>query len=133
MTPASILTPEQLDEFDRQGVVRVPGLLSPERVRGARAHVRHRLAKLGLWQDGSWHQDRARLLGQTGLVDGVTLEVMELTGAPGDAHFIDLRVLHASAPNATDYPRVMVTHRFMRVDVMGELTEAFEWKRSASD
>jgi ectoine hydroxylase-related dioxygenase (phytanoyl-CoA dioxygenase family) len=72
--------------------------------------------------------DRARLLGQTGAVGDVALEVVELTGVPGDAFFTDLRVLHAGAPNAADHPRMMATHRFVRPDVVQELTEAYGWE-----
>ena len=72
-------------------------------------------------------EDRARLLEQTGSVAGVALEVMELTGSPGDAYLTDLRLLHTAAPNATDRPRVMVTHRFVREGVMQELAEGFGW------
>jgi ectoine hydroxylase-related dioxygenase (phytanoyl-CoA dioxygenase family) len=72
-------------------------------------------------------EDRARLLEQTGAVADVALEVVELTGAPGDAYLTDLRLLHTAAPNATDRPRVMVTHRFVRAGVMRELAEGFEW------
>jgi hypothetical protein len=274
----STLTPEQLDHFDRHGVLRVPKLFSADRVRRAREHVQRRLARLGLWRNGAWslggmarpvwpdtglksskaignkhpdlemlleepallsaveallgghgfdrsvfrrpqvlftlpnadastwtvpthwhvdvprlasgrrpgvqvfafldtvesrgggtlvvtgshrllndgrflrvkdlrdrlcresffHElyseapvtrgDRARLLGQVGAVGDVTLEVMELTGAPGDAWFTDLRVLHTASPNAASYPRMMATHRFVPVDVMRELAEALEWE-----
>lgn len=58
----------------------------------------------------------------------VALEVLELSGAPGDAYFTDLRVLHTSAPNAAERPRMMATHRFMRADVTKELAEAFGWE-----
>jgi hypothetical protein len=54
-TPA--LTPEQLEEFDRRGVLRLPGLFSPDRVRRAREHVQLRLARHGLWKDGAWCLD----------------------------------------------------------------------------
>jgi ectoine hydroxylase-related dioxygenase (phytanoyl-CoA dioxygenase family) len=66
-------------------------------------------------------------LEQTGAVADVALEVVELTGAPGDAYLTDLRLLHTAAPNATDRPRVMATHRFVRAGVMRELAEGFEW------
>jgi hypothetical protein len=277
MTGTSILTSQQFDEFKRRGVLRIPGLLSLDRVRRAREHVQSRLARLGLWRDGAWclgsitrphwpatglktskaignkhpdlealleepallsaveallegdafdrsiykrpqvlftlpnsdiwtvpagwhvdvprlasnrqpgiqiftfldtleprgggtlviagshrllsegrsirvkdlrhllcretffrdlyaadvpnrMEDRARLLGQTGTVDGVALEVMELTGAPGDVYFTDLRLLHTAAPNAARRPRMMATHRFMRLDVMQELATVFGWK-----
>ncbi len=276
MPSTSILTPEQLDEFDRRGVLRLGGLLSADRVRRAREHVQRRLAPLGLWREGAWHlesfprpqwpasglktskaignkhpdvqalleepallsavdtllrgrafdrtafrrpqilftlpnsetwtvptdwhvdsprlasgrppgvqlftfldtveprgggtlviagshrllndgrlirakelrrllcreaffrelcsgapasaEDRARLLDRAGVVDDVVLELVELTGAPGDAYLTDLRVLHSGAPNAADRPRMMATHRFVRADVMRELTETLGWE-----
>jgi len=70
---------------------------------------------------------RARWLNHTGAVGDVALELVELTGAPGDAYLMDLRVLHAGAPNACDRPRMMATHRFVREDVAGELAAAFGW------
>lgn len=276
MNRTSILALEQLDEFNRRGVLRCSGLFSADRVRRAREHVRCRLARLGLWKDGAWRldalprpewpatglksskaignkhpdvqtlldepallsvvetlldgcacdgtaqrrpqvlftlpnshtwtvpthwhadiprlasgrrpgvqafvfldtveprgggtlviagshrllnegrsirvrdfrrllcreaffrelyakapdsvQDRARLLHRMATVDDVALEVVELTGAPGDAYFTDLRVLHTAAPNAADRPRMMATHRFVRADVMQELVEAHGWE-----
>jgi len=272
---SSILTPEQLDEFDGRGVLRLDGLFSADRVRRAREHVQCRLARLGLWKDGtwclggrprpkwpesgleasreignrhpdvqalldepalvsavgalldgcvvdrtmagrpqilftlpnsdlwtvpsSWHvdyprlasgrrlgvqlfafldtverrgggtlviagshrllndgrfirsrqlkpllgreaffrelyakapvslQDRARLLGRVGTVGGVALEVVELIGSPGDAYLTDLRLLHSGAPNTAHHPRIMVTHRFVRADIVAELREAYGW------
>ncbi len=70
--------------------------------------------------------DPARL--PTGAVGGVPLEVMELTGAPGDAWLIDLRVFHSGAPNASSRPRMMATHRFWRADLMAETAEGYGWK-----
>jgi hypothetical protein len=278
MPGPSTLTPEQLDEFERRGVLRLPGFFSVDRVRQAREHVQRRLARSGLWKNGAWcleavprpqwpatglktskaignrhpdvealleeptlcsavdallgggcafdrtvhrrpqvlftlpnsdvwtvpagwhvdiprlasgkrpgvqlftfldrvetrgggtlviagshrllnekrfmrmkelrhllcredyfrnlyseappasAQDRARLLHESGLVGNVVVEVVELTGAPGDAYFTDLRVLHAIAPNATDRPRIMATHRFIRTDVLHELAAAFGWE-----
>ena len=57
MTSHPILTSEQLAEFDRRGVLRLPGLLSEGRVRRAREYVQGRLARLGLWRDGAWRLD----------------------------------------------------------------------------
>src|SRR5579863_8128440 len=54
MSGTSILTPGQLDEFDRRGVLRLRGLISSDRVRRAREYVQGRLAVLGLWKDGAW-------------------------------------------------------------------------------
>jgi ectoine hydroxylase-related dioxygenase (phytanoyl-CoA dioxygenase family) len=64
-----------------------------------------------------------------GDVDGVPLQVIELTGVPGDVWLMDLRVLHAASPNASVRPRIMATHRFVRADLMGELAQAFGWSR----
>ena len=61
MTPSSILTSEQLAEFDRRGVLRFPAMLSADRVRRACDYVQGRLARLGLWKDGAWRlEDRPR-------------------------------------------------------------------------
>jgi ectoine hydroxylase-related dioxygenase (phytanoyl-CoA dioxygenase family) len=276
MPGKSTLTPEELAEFERRGMVRLAGFLSPDRVRHAREYVQLRLASVGLWKDGSWNlndmprpqwphtglkpskvignkhpdveallkepaliaavdvlldgaeiertlarrpqvlftvpnsdtwtvphgwhvdlprlasgrmpgvqlfafldtveprgggtlviagshrllndgralrvkeitrllcregflrelyteapagsYDRASLLGQTGTVGDVEIQVVELTGSPGDAYLMDLRVLHTAAPNASVHPRIMVTHRFIKADVMQELTETFGWE-----
>jgi Phytanoyl-CoA dioxygenase (PhyH) len=276
MSGTLLLTPDQFDEFDRRGVLRLRGLISTDRVRRAREYVQRRLALLGLWKDGAWcfgngarpqwpasglkaskvignkhpdvealleepallaavgallgegafdrvayprpsvlftlpnsdtwtvptgwhvdtprlasgrrpgvqlftfldtveprgggtlvvagsHrllnerrfvrvneikqllcretffrnlysegqvsvEDRARLSEQTGAVADVALEVVELTGSPGDAYLTDLRLLHTAAPNATDRPRLMATHRFVREGIMQELAEGFGWR-----
>lgn len=60
-------------------------------------------------------------------IGDVLLEVLECVGAPGDGYLIDLRVLHTGAPNASDRPRMMVTHRFMRSDALREMAEAYGW------
>jgi len=62
-----------------------------------------------------------------GRVSGTRLEVVELVGEPGDAWLIDLRALHAAAPNCSDRPRLMATHRFVRSDRMTEIAQAFGW------
>ncbi|HLZ82926.1 MAG TPA: phytanoyl-CoA dioxygenase family protein [Caulobacteraceae bacterium] len=68
----------------------------------------------------------------SGAVNGEPLQVMEITGAPGDAWLVDLRVLHAGAPNAKDRPRVMLTHRFERADLLSEVAEAWGWTAGVS-
>ncbi|MES2035060.1 MAG: phytanoyl-CoA dioxygenase family protein, partial [Pseudomonadota bacterium] len=52
-----------------------------------------------------------------GTARGVPLRVVELTGRPGDVWLMDLRALHAGSVNASDRPRLMVTHRFLRADL----------------
>lgn len=48
----------------------------------------------------------------------VDLGVVELTGHPGDVYFMDMRVLHSASPNASNQPRIMATHRFIRADAI---------------
>ena len=62
-----------------------------------------------------------------GRVGGARLEVVELVGEPGDVWLMDLRVLHAAAPNCSERPRLMATHRFVRADLMPEIAAAFGW------
>jgi ectoine hydroxylase-related dioxygenase (phytanoyl-CoA dioxygenase family) len=62
-----------------------------------------------------------------GAVGDVPLEVIELTGAPGDVYLMDLRLLHSAAPNASTRPRMMITHRFARADLTVELAEGYDW------
>lgn len=266
MTASSVLTPDQLAEFDREGLLRITGLLSAERVRRAREYVLERLAAVGLWRDGAWrfgtsrqdnlkasrvisnkhpdieallneptllavvealvdghgfdrvifkrpqvlfsaptagawrvptawhvdgprlasgrrpgvqlftfldtvetrgggtlavagshrlfnegrvirakelrrlllrepffrelyrHDDHASLMDRAGAVGDITLRVVEMTGEPGDAYMIDLRLLHAAAPNAAARPRIMATHRFWRADMVEELAQAYGWR-----
>lgn len=49
------------------------------------------------------------------------LEIVELTGEPGDVYFMDMRALHSGAPNMGDQPRIMAAHRFLRADGVPEL------------
>ena len=63
-----------------------------------------------------------------GVVGDVALEVIELTGAPGDIYLMDLRLLHSAAPNASTRPRMMITHRFARADLVAELAEGYGWR-----
>jgi hypothetical protein len=74
-------------------------------------------------------EDRSDLPG--GVVGDVPLQVVELTGEPGDAWFMDLRVLHAGAPNAAEHPRLMITHRFLRADLVAEVAEGLGWASAA--
>jgi ectoine hydroxylase-related dioxygenase (phytanoyl-CoA dioxygenase family) len=71
--------------------------------------------------------ERVRWLNRLGAAHPAALEVVELTGAPGDAWLVDMRVLHAGAPNALDRPRIMATHRFVPEAVVTELGAAYNW------
>lgn len=51
----------------------------------------------------------------------VDLAIVEMTGAAGDAYFMDTRVIHSGAPNVNDQPRMMATHRFVRADTVAEM------------
>ena len=63
-----------------------------------------------------------------GAIGDVALEVVELTGRPGDAWLVDLRVLHSGSPNAARHPRVMVTRRFVRAALVPEISAAYGWR-----
>ena len=56
--------------------------------------------------------DRQRFINEVGHCGDVELQVVEMHGEPGDVYFVDLRVLHTPAPNATPVPRIMLTRRF---------------------
>ncbi len=58
------------------------------------------------------------------------LQVVEFSGRAGDVWLMDLRVLHAAAPNASDRPRLMMTHRFVPTARLPEIAEAFGWPPS---
>ena len=58
-------------------------------------------------------------------VGEVLVEVVELTGAPGDVWLTDLRLLHCASPNASERPRMMATYRFTRADVVSEIHAAY--------
>lgn len=57
--------------------------------------------------------DRLHFLHKVGRVGNVELQVVEMTGAPGDVYFMDLRLLHTIAPNARPIPRLMLTQRYL--------------------
>ena len=65
--------------------------------------------------------DRGRFLSESCRLGGVDLQVVELHGEPGDVFLVDMRVLHTVAPNASRVPRIMLTQRFMREDVLEEM------------
>ncbi len=56
----------------------------------------------------------------------VDVQVVELCGEPGDVVLMNLRLLHAPAPNALDTPRVMVTQRFLTERSKQDMDEQLE-------
>jgi len=72
-------------------------------------------------------QHRADLLHRTGALGNVQLQIVEMTGVPGDVWLMDLRVLHAGGPNAAERPRMMLTFRYERSDLLHEVADAFCW------
>lgn len=53
----------------------------------------------------------------TGHVGEVDVSIVELTGGVGDVYLMDLRVLHAPAPNSLEKARLMPTCRFPTLEV----------------
>lgn len=68
-----------------------------------------------------------------GMVGDAPLQVVELTGAPGDVWLMDLRLLHTASPNATQQPRMMATHRFLRADLVREVARGFDWTSASME
>jgi hypothetical protein len=72
-------------------------------------------------------QDRADLLQRTGVVGNVQLQIVEMTGVPGDVWLMDLRMLQVGSPNASERPRVMLTFRYERSDLLHEVADVYGW------
>jgi hypothetical protein len=62
-----------------------------------------------------------------GTVGNIPLKVIEMTGEPGDAWLLDLRIIHCGAPNAAERPRMMFTYRYMRAGLMKEMAASYGW------
>jgi hypothetical protein len=59
--------------------------------------------------DGADLADHGRpLVGETGEIDGVPVQVVELTGSPGDVVITHQHVFHARSPNVDSVPRLML-------------------------
>lgn len=83
--------------------------------------LKKRLKREGYFRDlmSKHFVDRDRFVREPGRVGDVELQVVELHGEPGDAFFMDLRILHTLAPNARRVPRIMLTQRFLRDSLRG--------------
>jgi hypothetical protein len=59
---------------------------------------------------GAGQPDRGRsLVGQRFDIEGVPIDVVELTGSPGDVVITHLHVFHTTSPDTTDVPRQMIS------------------------
>jgi hypothetical protein len=56
------------------------------------------------------------LVGAAGEIDGVPVQVVELTGSPGDVVVTHLHVFHARSPNTGTVPRLMLGKEIRRAD-----------------
>ena len=65
--------------------------------------------------DGADLPDHGRpLVGAAGEIDGVPVQVVELTGSPGDVVVTHLHVFHARSPNTGTVPRLMLGKEIRR-------------------
>ena len=90
--------------------------------------IRKRLRRLPYFRElmSKESVDRERFLIEPGSAQDpdageVPLRVVELCGRPGDVYLTDMRLLHTLAPNATDEPRIMLTHRFVIEEFAGSV------------
>ena len=81
----------------------------PVRSHEVKAHLRTLHPWLhDLWQAGDDTDRIHRYLAAGADIDGVHVQVEELTGEPGDAVIMHPRLLHVAAPNSPDAPRMML-------------------------
>jgi len=77
------------------------------------AEVRKRLARHAWFRDLATAGDRKarirRFMDEATEADGVDLQVVEMTGEPGDVWLMHPNCLHAGAPNVRSGPRLVVT------------------------
>ena len=82
---------------------------APVRSREVKAYLRTLHPWLrDLWQGGGDPGRIHRQLIEGADIDGVHIQVEELTGEPGDAVIMHPRLLHVVAPNSLDTPRLML-------------------------
>jgi hypothetical protein len=72
--------------------------------------------------------DRGRFVHEIGHAGDVEVQVVELTGKPGDVYLTDMRLLHTLAPNTARVPRIMVTQRFFPDSTRTALQSALGWE-----
>lgn len=59
--------------------------------------------------------DRDRFL-KPHVLNGVTVQVVEMCGKAGDAYLMDMRIVHAPALNASKRPRMVLTSRYLSIN-----------------
>ncbi len=71
-------------------------------------------------------RNRERFLEESGCVNGVDLRVVELTGEPGDAYFVNGAVMHTITRNYRPVPRMMVRGFYGATKLTTHYQELFE-------
>ena len=75
-------------------------------------------------------KDRGRFLRDTVRCGDADLRVVELTGERGDVYLVDMRLLHAPAPNVSAAPRIMWTQRFLTEATHNDMAALFARMRA---
>ena len=90
---------------------------------GDRVAVREELARSSYFAElfDREPNNREEMVGTTDSVDGVDVEIMEMTGQPGDVYLMNLWVLHTHWPNQSREPRIMLTQRFLLQEARDKL------------
>jgi hypothetical protein len=92
---------------------------SPDHDAGQSADVRHQLAAMHPWFAALGRAGKGRLqqfMLDGDEIDGVRVQVAELTGRPGDVVAMMPWTLHNMSMNCATVPRFMVTHTILRHD-----------------
>jgi hypothetical protein len=95
------------------------GLHGPPLTRRVRSTALFQL-HLDLWSDPGAPLPAA-------VIDGWPVRIIEAIGEPGDVWLTDMRLFHAGVPNFADTPRLMVTHRYQRKDLLAEAQAVYGW------
>ncbi|WP_309645709.1 phytanoyl-CoA dioxygenase family protein [Phenylobacterium sp.] len=93
-------------------LVRALAAAEPPGAKLSSSQVRARLVAhtwfAALWTNGA-PEDRQRFMSDTAIVEGVEVQVREMTGEPGDIVVMHPLMLHAFTPNVSSRPRMMLT------------------------
>jgi hypothetical protein len=86
---------------------------------GHSTEVRSALTRKEAWLRDVWSGGRSddriqRLMVEGYRIDGATVRVVELTGAPGDVILMHPWMFHAPSPNCGATPRIMISHSVFR-------------------